>query len=54
MIYFSSKEVHFSSKEVPRNVDTGQLDAIHRAEKNYRNRGLIDTSENPDEFRRPL
>jgi hypothetical protein len=43
--------IYFSSKDVPRNIDTGQLEAIRRAEKNYQDRGLIDTFENPDGFR---
>ena len=44
--------IYFSSKDVPRNIDIGQLEAIRRAERNYQNRGLIDTFENTDEFRR--
>ena len=44
--------IYFSSKDVPRNIDTGQLEGIRRAEKNYQDRGLIDTFENPEVFRR--
>jgi hypothetical protein len=43
--------IYFSSKDVPRNIDTGQLEAIRRAEKNYQDRGLIDTFENAEGFR---
>jgi hypothetical protein len=43
--------IYFSSRNVPRNIDTGQFEAILRAEKNYRDRGLIDTFENSEEFR---
>jgi hypothetical protein len=43
--------IYFSSKDVPRNIDTDQLEAIRRAEKNYQSRGLIDTFENPEVFK---
>ena len=43
--------IYFSSKDVPRNIDTMQLEGIRSAEKNYQNRGLIDTFENTEGFR---
>jgi hypothetical protein len=43
--------IYFSSKDIPRNIDAEQLEGIRRAEKNYQNRGLIDTFENPEVFR---
>jgi hypothetical protein len=46
-----STMIYFSSKDVPPNIDTGQLQAIRMAEKNYQSCGLIDTFENPDGFR---
>ncbi len=43
--------IYFSSRDVPRNIDTEQLKAVRRAENNYRDRGLIYTFENPEDFR---
>ena len=44
--------IYFSSQDVPRNADTGQLEALRRAEKDYRDRGFVETFENPEDFRR--
>jgi hypothetical protein len=44
--------IYFSSQDAPPNADTGQLEAVRRVEKNYRDRGLIETFENPEDFRR--
>jgi hypothetical protein len=44
--------IYFSSKDLPRNIDTEQLEAVRRAENNYRSRGLIGTFANSEDFRR--